>query len=495
MRHFLFPLLLLILSSCGSSDKISNFSVFSPSILPVQKFTINNEKDTILKTLHGSRISISKGSFASKEAVRLIIKEAISPAEIFAAGLITESNGRPLGSGGMIYINTLEQGITLLKPLKVSIPTNSVEPAMQMFKGVETDSGRINWADPQPLDSTPLQNSIALGKAIFQSKCIAWHNVFTKMTGPELAGLESRGPWKDRKQLASWINNPARFMSTNRYVQNLKNEYGSMMTGFPDLNQVAVNGIADYIKSETNRPGAFEEAMLYRRSDRKIDSSVVPFRADRLNSTDTITSLYPDSNDCNPSTVYLPVPPAEPVFLEKDSSLSATNSPATEEASASYDFTIDILGWYNVDFFLDGFPGTWITQVQVAISNQDETGPVILNLFSPRNRLMLEAVNEEKNLYRFNKIDNGAPLFLQDRAILLAYTSKNKKLFYAIKEFTVRKNQSFIMTLKESTESYMLKALKGKKIDNAGLDLTIQEMRVIYQPCGENGVPADTLKN
>ena len=495
MRLFFFPLLLLILSSCGSSDKMSSRYVFSPSVLPVQEYTVNNEKDTILKTLHGSLISISKGSFASNDPVKLTIKEAISPAEIFAAGLITESDGRPLGSGGMIYINTLEQGITLLKPLKVSIPTTSFEPAMQVFKGVETDSGRINWTDPQPLDSTPLQNSIALGKAIFRSKCIACHNIFRKMTGPELAGLESRGPWKDRKQLASWINNPARFMGTNRYVQNLKNEYGSMMTGFPDINLVAVNGIADYIKSETNRPGAFEEELLYRTSERKKDSSSVPSRADTLNLNDTTTTLYPDSNNCNPSTVYLPVPPAEPVFLDNDSSVSATNSPATEEASASYDFTIDTLGWYNVDFFLNGFPGTWITQVQVAISNQDETGPVILNLFSPRNRLMLEAVNEEKNLYRFNKIDNGAPLFLQDRAILLAYTSKNNKLFYAIKEFTVRKNQSFSMTLKESSESDLLKALKKKKIDNTELDLTIAEKRVIYRPCGETGVPVDTLKN
>lgn len=187
MRQFLMLFLLFVICSCGSSDKQSTLTVFSPAILPSQEFTINNEQDTVLKTLHGSSIRISKGSFDAKEPVRLILKEAISPAEIFAAGMITESNGLPLGSGGMIYINTAVKGISLLKPLKISIPTNSFEPAMQVFKGVETDSGQINWTDPQPLDSTPIKNSIALGKAIFRSKCYACHSVFRKMTGPALA--------------------------------------------------------------------------------------------------------------------------------------------------------------------------------------------------------------------------------------------------------------------------------------------------------------------
>jgi mono/diheme cytochrome c family protein len=506
MRYSLFLTALFAFCACGSSDKINSLSVFSPSVLPVQEYTINNEKDTLLKTRHGSRILISKGSFDTKEPVRLVIKEAISPAEIFAAGMITESNGRPLGSGGMIYINTLEKGIALLKPLKISIPTNSFEPAMQVFKGVETDSGRINWTDPQPLDSTPLQNDMANAKAIFRGKCMACHTIFTKMTGPQLAGLEDRGPWKDRQQLFRWINNPARFMSTNSYTQGLKREYGSMMTGFADLTQRDVNAIADYIKSETVRPGAFEEALLYRRSGRNIDTLSGSITGDIRNFNDSAaTTLYPDSNNCTPSTVYLPVPPPEPAFLEIDTAVKPTKAPVAAEAmgnkenipdtdSIYYEFNIDTLGWHNVDFFLDGFPGTWNTQVRVTISNQDQTGPVVLTLFSPRNKMLMEAENEGENNYRFNKVENGIPLFLQDRAILLAYTSKDKKIYYAIKEFTVQKVQSFEMALRESTESDILKAMKEKKIDNAGLDLSIPEKRVIYRECGDTVAVGDTLR-
>lgn len=507
MRHFLLLTTLFAICACGSSDKTSPLSVFSPTVLPVQEYTINNEKDTVLKTLHGSGIRIEKGSFDSKEPVRLIIKEAISPVEIFAAGLITESNGRPLGSGGMIYINTAEKGIALLKPLKVAIPTNSFEPAMQVFKGIETDSGRINWTDPQPLDSTPLQNSNELGRIIFRSKCNACHNIFTKMTGPQLAGLENRGPWKDRQQLLRWINNPARYMSTNPYVQGLRREYGSMMTGFPDLKQRDVNAIVDYIKSETTRPGAFEEQILYNRTWRNKDTGSAPLSGNTSMLKDSIaTTLYPDSNNCDPSTVYLPVPPPQPTFLDIDTTASASQAPVAGEAedneennpvpdSSYYEFSINTFGWHNVDYFVDGFPGTWNTQVRVTISNQDQTGPVVLNLFSPRNKMLMQADNEGENNYRFNKLDNGIPLFLQDRAILVAYTNKNSKIYFAIKEFTVQKAQSFELTLRETTESDILKAMKEKKLDNTSLDQTIPEKRVIYRECGETGAVADTLRN
>ena len=50
------------------------------------------------------------------------------------------------------------------------------------------------------------------GKAIFNSKCAACHNVFKNSTGPALGGMEERGPWSDRKKLYAWIHNPAAFM-------------------------------------------------------------------------------------------------------------------------------------------------------------------------------------------------------------------------------------------------------------------------------------------
>lgn len=88
---------------------------------------------------------------------------------------------------------------------------------------------------------------IAAGKTLFMSKCAACHNVLKKGTGPALAGIEERGKWADHNELLKWINNPAAYMANDPYTQGLKNEYGSMMTGFADVTLKDVDDMVAYI--------------------------------------------------------------------------------------------------------------------------------------------------------------------------------------------------------------------------------------------------------
>jgi len=90
----------------------------------------------------------------------------------------------------------------------------------------------------------------AAGKAIFTGKCASCHNIFKKMTGPALMGLEERGKWADHKELLAWINNPAAYMAKDPYTQGLKAEYGSMMTGFADVTQKDVEDLVAYVNKE-----------------------------------------------------------------------------------------------------------------------------------------------------------------------------------------------------------------------------------------------------
>ena len=93
----------------------------------------------------------------------------------------------------------------------------------------------------------------AAGKAVFMSKCASCHNVLKKATGPALAGLEERHKWADHKELLAWINNPAAYMAKDPYTQGLKAEYGSMMTGFPDVTLQDVDNMVAYI-NEAAKP-------------------------------------------------------------------------------------------------------------------------------------------------------------------------------------------------------------------------------------------------
>lgn len=86
------------------------------------------------------------------------------------------------------------------------------------------------------------------GAAIFQSNCASCHAINKNLTGPALAGVESRGPWGDRKKLYEWIHNPAKFMANDAYTQGLKQQYGGVvMTGFPQLSEKEIDAIVDYV--------------------------------------------------------------------------------------------------------------------------------------------------------------------------------------------------------------------------------------------------------
>jgi hypothetical protein len=88
------------------------------------------------------------------------------------------------------------------------------------------------------------------GKALFISKCASCHNAFKPGTGPALGGLEDRHKWADHKELLAWINNPGGYMAKDPYTQGLKAQFGSMMTGFPDLKLPEVTAIVNYINTE-----------------------------------------------------------------------------------------------------------------------------------------------------------------------------------------------------------------------------------------------------
>jgi cytochrome c2/cytochrome c553 len=88
------------------------------------------------------------------------------------------------------------------------------------------------------------------GRALFNQKCAVCHNVFKKVIGPELGGVEDRGPWKDRKKLYAWIHNPAGFMASDPYTQGLKAQSGGMMmTGFPELKEAEIDAIITHVNT------------------------------------------------------------------------------------------------------------------------------------------------------------------------------------------------------------------------------------------------------
>ena len=94
------------------------------------------------------------------------------------------------------------------------------------------------------------------GKVLFNTKCAACHNVFKKVTGPALGSFQEKenGKWSDIKELTAWVKNPAGYMAKDAYTTGLKAEYGTLMSGFPDITEADVTAIAAFI-NETYAKG------------------------------------------------------------------------------------------------------------------------------------------------------------------------------------------------------------------------------------------------
>lgn len=130
--------------------------------LPYQFFTINNEKDTVIETENGIVFAIPANAFVDEngKSVKgnylLEVKEAITLEDILKSGLETRSGDQLLETAGMFYINGRQNNTSLnINPengIYANIPTQKVDPEMQLFEGKRKADGGIDWINPKPLE-------------------------------------------------------------------------------------------------------------------------------------------------------------------------------------------------------------------------------------------------------------------------------------------------------------------------------------------------------
>lgn len=131
-------------------------------LIPSQQFTINTAIDTVIETQGGIVMYIPKGSFLDDNGntitgnVDFEVKEALNTAQIVMGGLSSMSGDKLLESGGMFYVNARQDGKTVkINPengIYTEVPTDEVNPNMQLFEGKRMENGSIDWINPTPLE-------------------------------------------------------------------------------------------------------------------------------------------------------------------------------------------------------------------------------------------------------------------------------------------------------------------------------------------------------
>lgn len=426
--------------------------------LPSAFYDINIDRDTVLHTRLGAEIQILRGSVTAgnKKVVRLEIKEAYAPADIVKAGLLTKSGNRLLSSGGMIYIQTKDEGATIVKSIGISMPSDNVDAGMQLFKGNKNRDGNIDWTDPQPLQPNKTIDSIIEGKGLFQTNCLSCHDPLKDATGPPFVFLTQR---RDKKWMNAFIRNSASLIASGDPRANcLYEQYNkTAMTAFPKLTDDELEKIYRYMDdvSKNLDPAKYPDHMA------GFDSCVTYIKAR--------TALLQKRD----SLIYANGPEVEHVMLDTGYHiLVAPNNLVVPKNSFStyYKFNITTFGWYNVDVFADTLPGYEASILKATLKGNIRA---LTNIYIvvPEAKIFVAGglLAGEENTYGFYTDDGKLPLPQGKQAYILAFTEKGDNIVFGLTPFTIAHDNNVAVQMSVITKQEMNNRIKNLNFK----DLTI----------------------
>ncbi|OQP67702.1 c-type cytochrome [Niastella populi] len=360
-------LLATVIYACNHGNNTLN-KLLNTGRLPAETFVIDISRDTILTTQKGAQIRIPKKAISADDnIVKLEVKEAYSMRDIVKAGLTTQSDGQPLSSGGMMYINAVSKNnARITQKIFVATPTPYLEKSMQLFKGEVQADSTINWTAPTPLPQNPQLAALVKGEIMFQNNCAACHAIDKHFTGPALGGVMARvlPVVGDKAHLYEFIRNPAKVMQTESYFLCLKNQYGGVvMTAFPNLTDEELDAIHGYIENEYKRINPNYDINLAACYDscRLYNEVAGKWKQIKASLEKETVDLAVEKKEASPDTTGT---------LQKV-------SPDNQE-SLYYQFTIEAFGWYNIDMMLRNKVEVIAGELTVHIKSTDENK---LNLY------------------------------------------------------------------------------------------------------------------
>jgi hypothetical protein len=165
LQSILFGILVIILSACNHSNQASFQKLISVRSDTLQ---IDNTKDTLVFGSKGTGLFFEKESFQLLDGtipsgkISIILKECYNNSDIVRENLATTSDGKLLGTGGMINVaafsNDKELQLKRDKKFIVHFPKDSSgrNKQMNLFYGNADADGIVNWK----LDSVPLSRPV-----------------------------------------------------------------------------------------------------------------------------------------------------------------------------------------------------------------------------------------------------------------------------------------------------------------------------------------------
>lgn len=389
------------------------------------------------------------------------------------AGLTTQSNGAPLSSGGMIFINAVgENTVKITQKISIATPTPFIEKNMQLFKGEVNNDSTINWTNPQPLPENPQAKALEKGSVLFQNNCASCHALGKDLTGPDLAHVMKRYEpyYYEGSGLShpyAFTENPARVMAHDGYYRCLKNRFGGVvMAAFPALTRTDLDNLYGWIENESDRRNLpVPDNGLMQCRDSCLLYNQVTTKWKKIKS-----ALEKDSSELQEDIRYMPMPQtASPAPASSWQDLNMV-SPGNNR-SLYYQFSIESFGWYNVDILMKDYSNCTPSQLMVRVQGQyKERFTVYLIIPSIKALIPGGPLKDQKDAYGFYTTDGSIPLPQNTKAFIIAMGEREDQIIFTKKEFITQQKQEFELQLTTITKEVLQQQIAAMQLS----DVTIK---------------------
>ncbi|WP_375558772.1 c-type cytochrome [Bernardetia sp. OM2101] len=150
-----------------------------------------------------------------------------------------------LNKNTTLYILILTSGIVIISSLMKMMLNGKMwieDKPMGYCVVIEPYSLKVN---KDSLNSQQ-EETVVLGKELFEGNCAQCHSVNKKVVGPALAGVTNR--WKSEEQLIEFVKYPEQTMLKNEYAKNLYEEYQQTMPNHDFFDDEQIKAILFYVK-------------------------------------------------------------------------------------------------------------------------------------------------------------------------------------------------------------------------------------------------------
>ncbi|HEX2533969.1 MAG TPA: cytochrome c, partial [Chitinophagaceae bacterium] len=281
--------------------------------------------------------------------------------------------------------------------------------------------------------------------------CASCHAIHKNLTGPGLAGVTQRGPWKNRKELYRFINLPAAYIPKSAYTINLqKRYYGQIMPAFPELTPELIDALLLYVE---NHRGPEPKPLTLPKNPCR-DSCERYFSA-----MATLDSVRNENNVLKYMNAENTV--IENIHLDSVSTYDqdVQDTDGSENVFGTlkpryYQFDISSPGWFNIDKMLANEEALKKTWLEVFVTG-DWDFPSAVYMVIPSHKVFMQAHPQEQSerLFGFYNIHTSISLPSNVPIYVFALNEKNGQLYFASTKFTVGDRHRIQFNLQSTTKN------------------------------------------